>query len=573
MAHCDESIAQLLEAIYGRRQGRAAVTRLEAVMAAYRQSTVAAPAPPFSQDDVVLITYADSLMAPDAPALRTFARFSRSHFKGVFSHIHFLPFYPFSSDDGFSVTDYYAIRADLGGWADVAAVGRHFKLMFDYVLNHVSAQSDWFRRYLAGAEGFEDLAIAVDPDTDLSAVVRPRALPLLTPFVKDNGDRVWLWTTFSADQIDLNFRSLDTLARMIDVLLFYTANGASMVRMDAVGYLWKEIGSSCIHLRQTHLAVKLMRRILTAVSPRTLIVTETNVPHSENVSYFGDGGDEAHMVYNFTLPPLLLHTFLTKDASDLSRWAECLRTPSGQTTFFNFSASHDGIGVRPLEGILPAEAVARLVDHVRQNGGMVSTKRNTDGSESPYELNITYIDALRRTGAGKDALHAERFLAAQSIPLVLPGVPAVYIHSILGSRNWSAGVARTGHARSINRERLDVRHVLEDLARSDSFRSRIYRSYCRMIRLRRQLKALHPNADFTIHHLDPRVFAIQRQHGAASLTALINVTDAAVAVRIPDDALPLTDVVSGAGCSGAALVLGPYQAAWLVPPSDAAAIR
>ena len=330
--------------------------------------------------------------------------------------------------------DFFEIKPELGTWQEVASIGRDFELMFDYVVNHFSSKGQWFRNYLQGKDGFKEFAINVDPATDLSLVTRPRSLPLLSEYQKTDGQTVHLWTTFSADQIDFNFKSLDVLEKMIDVLLFYADRGARILRLDAIAYLWKQIGTACIHLPQTHDMVKLFRAVLDLVFPDVIILTETNVPHDENISYFGDGRDEAQMVYNFSLPPLLFYSFVKEDATKLSEWAKGLYLESEQNTFFNFTASHDGIGVRPLEGILEPQELDGLIDIVRANDGQISYKKNPDGSESPYELNITYVDAIL---ADNSAGRAEKFLASQAIQYALPGVPATYIHSLLGSRNWS----------------------------------------------------------------------------------------------------------------------------------------
>ncbi len=188
--------------------------------------------------------------------------------------------------------------------------------MFDAVINHISQHSRWFQGYLSGQEPYTDYFVEVDPAADLSDVVRPRTLPLLTPVETADGTK-HVWTTFSADQIDLNYASPDLLLEVLDVLLTYVQQGAQLIRLDAIGFMWKEIGTTCIHLPQAHSLIKLMRAALDEAAPETLLVTETNVPHAENISYFGDGYDEAQMVYNFTLPPLTLHAFLTGDASAL----------------------------------------------------------------------------------------------------------------------------------------------------------------------------------------------------------------------------------------------------------------
>ncbi len=426
-----DSVKLLLHRIYGKKTGSAAMERIAGVLERFSGS-ISKKSGFFSQDDVVLITYGDSLIKAGEAPLKTLHDFAAGHLKGVVSTIHFLPFFPWSSDDGFSVKDFHRIDPDLGTWQDVTAIGTDFQLMFDYVVNHFSSEGQWFANYLADRDGFIDFAIEVDPSTDLSMVTRPRSLPLLSEYQKDNGRRVHLWTTFSADQIDFNFKSLDVLEKMIEVLLLYAQKGARILRLDAIAYLWKEIGTTCIHLPQTHDMVKLFRAVLDIVAPDVMILTETNVPHPENIRYFGNGRDEAQMVYNFTLPPLLLHAFARQDARLISEWAAGLQLESETTTFFNFTASHDGIGVRPLEGILPPGELDALIDIVRSNGGQVSTKRNPDGSDSPYELNITYVDAILGDGASG---RVEKFMASQAVQYVLPGVPATYIHSLLGSRN------------------------------------------------------------------------------------------------------------------------------------------
>jgi sucrose phosphorylase len=437
--------------------------------------------------------------------------------------------------------------------------------MFDYVVNHFSSKSQWFDDYLANREGFEDFAIEVDPSLDLSRVTRPRSLPLLSEYPKKDGQRVHLWTTFSADQIDFNFASLNVLARMTEVLLFYVQQGATMIRQDAIAYLWKEIGTPCIHLPQTHAVVKLFRAILDIVAPDVMIVTETNVPHAENISYFGNGRDEAQMVYNFTLPPLLFYSFVKEDATVLTDWAKGLHLESPGNTFFNFTASHDGIGLRPLEGILPPQELAALVEVVKTNGGQVSYKSNPDGTDSPYELNITYIDAIL---ADKDSSRADRFLASQSIQYALPGVPATYIHSLLGSRNWTEGVQQTGRARTVNREKLQVEEVIRELKNPKSFRSQVFYPYIDLIKTRKEQPAFHPNAEFEILEMGPQVFAIRRSSDDQTVYALTNISSSEAQVSIPkiDAAKTMTDLHSGESFKPDNITLKPYQYVWLINP-------
>ena len=555
------AVKSILERIYGEVDGETAYQKVVSLIerSPKKESKRGGY---FSQEDVVLITYGDSLLKEGEAPIVSLHKFADMYLKGAISTIHFLPFFPYSSDDGFSVMDFFAINPELGSWEDVVSTGNNFQLMFDYVVNHFSSRSEWFKYYLAGKKGYVDFAIEVEPSTDLSQVTRPRSLPLLTEYQKETGESVHLWTTFSADQIDFNFKSLDVLEKMIEVLLFYVSQGARILRLDAIAYLWKEIGTNCIHLPQTHDMVKLFRAVLDLVAPDVIILTETNVPHDENISYFGNGRDEAQMVYNFTLPPLLFYTFVKEDSTALSEWARGLELESESNTFFNFTASHDGIGVRPLEGILSPSEIDGLIEIVKENNGQVSYKRNPDGSDSPYELNITYVDAIL---GDRDSRKTERFLASQAIEYVLPGVPATYIHSLLGSRNWLEGVKETGRARTINREKLRVEMVQSELDDSDSFRSKVFFPYLNLINIRRKQKAFHPNASFEILEVDRRVFTIRRSSEDQTVYALTNISSQDVPVSLKGHGITerMTDLITGETIETDSIHLGPYQFVWL----------
>ncbi len=498
------------------------------------------------------------------------------------SGVHILPFYPYSSDDGFSVIDYRQVNPELGRWSDIERMGGRFRLMFDAVINHISQESLWFQNYLRGKKPYTEYFVDVDPHTDLSSVVRPRTLPLLTPFETADGIK-HIWTTFSADQIDLNYASPDLLLEVLDVLLTYVEQGAQLIRLDAIGFMWKEIGTSCIHLPQVHSLIKLMRAALDEAAPDTLLVTETNVPHAENISYFGDGYDEAQMVYNFTLPPLTLHAFATGDASQLTRWAATLETPSDRTTYFNFLASHDGIGLRPLEGILSTDEVDALAKRVEAHGGLVSYKNNSDGSQSPYELNIVYYDAINDPYADESqARQVERFMASQAILLSMAGVPGIYVHSLLGSRNWRDGVAETGQNRTINRRKFQRSELESSLLDPDSITHQVFRRYERLIRARVGEPAFHPNAAMQVLDLGPALFAFVRtaQDGGRSVLCLHNVSDRAqvTSVELRDYGTganaevansEVLDLISGERFgldeSGRlSLTMRPYQVRWLL---------
>lgn len=515
----------------------------------------------WDEKDVVLITYADQFSAKGEKALPVFTRFYNEWLSRTFSHVHLLPFYPWSSDDGFSVIDYHEVAPETGTWQDVAELKQSASLMFDFVCNHMSAKSEWFANYLAQKPGYEDFFISVDPETDLSAVTRPRALPLLTPFTLHDGSVRHLWTTFSEDQIDLNFASPQVLIAMVDVLLHYLMEGARYIRLDAVGFMWKIPGTTCIHLEQTHCLIQLFRAITDAVAPGTVIITETNVPHKDNISYFGNGENEAQMVYQFSLPPLVLHAVHCQDVKALCQWAGSLALPSTHTTWFNFLASHDGIGLNPLRGILPESEILSLVDKLQQEGALVNWKNNPDGTRSPYEINVTYLDALSLRDSSDDERIA-RFILAHAVLLSFPGVPAVYIQSILGSRNDYEGVERLGYNRAINRKKYTAGQVDRELNNKKSIRYQIYSRLSELIAIRRGESAFHPDGQAIFDAMGEHILKIVRvAKNSERITALFNFSNKMQTVY--EQTHFGKELLSGQDISGTELTLNPWQVMWI----------
>jgi len=515
----------------------------------------------WSEHDAVLITYGDSITSAAERPLVALARFLEQRVGDAVSTIHILPFFPSSSDDGFSVVHFRNVHPDVGGWGDVQALCARYSLMFDLVLNHVSRSSNWFRDFELGVAPSRDFFIAVDPKEDLSAVVRPRTHPLLTPVKTRTGDRL-VWTTFSDDQVDLNYANPDVLFEMLDLLLFYISKGARIIRLDAIAYLWKKPGTPCIHLPETHDVVKLMRDLLDIVAPDVLLLTETNVPHAENVSYFG-AGDEAHLVYQFSLPPLLLHAMVTGNASHLTSWAAGLSAPPPGCAFLNFTASHDGIGVRPLEGLVPAAEIGRIADHIQRRGGRVSMKKNPDGTESPYELNCTWFDAMGGNPGESEDVHLARFLCSQTVPLALKGIPALYIHSLTATPNDLAGMEKTGRARSINRRKWNEPDLAAALLDKASPTARVLGELTRLLKLRAKQRAFHPDAAQRILSLDEKVFAVERTSldGQQVLLAISNLSSGSVDVPL---SAPMKDLIQDRKIdSKKPLSLAPYQTVWL----------
>ncbi|MEQ3763010.1 MAG: sugar phosphorylase [Alcanivorax sp.] len=521
----------------------------------------------WSEKDIILITYGNSIQTADETPLDTLATFLRERLTGVVNSVHILPFFPYSSDDGFSVIDYYQVNSDWGDWSDVAKVAQNFDLMIDLVINHCSRENLWFVDYIGNHQPYCDYFIEVDAETDVSMVTRPRNTPLLTPVHTHRGVR-HVWATFSEDQIDLNFANPDVLLEFIRIYLFYIEQGARFIRLDAVAFLWKQLGTNCLHLKQTHEAVKLLRDVVNFVAPEVVMITETNVPVKENLSYFGES-DEAHMVYQFGLPPLVLHALNRGNASFLTDWADDIPVLPEGCSYLNFTASHDGIGVRPVEGILPEREVQDLIDSMHRFGGFVSMKANSDGSESPYEINITLFDACMGTRRGVDHHQVPRFLCSQAIMLAMQGIPAVYIHSLTASPNDLDHVEQTGRTRSINRRIWDKNELEYLLGNPVTHQAEVFTTLTRMIRIRRDQKAFNPDARQDVIKINTDLFILKRTStdGEQRIYAISNVTERIL--RLPLASLGflengLKDILALESTTiDEELVLYPYQTVWL----------
>ena len=520
----------------------------------------------WDQKDVILITYGDTLSQPQKKPLETLKWFSQQYLKDTISAIHILPFYPFSSDDGFSVIDFTEVNNTLGDWDDIESISADFDLMADLVLNHISSRSIWFADFVSGNAPGNQYFINLPPETDVSQVTRPRNTPLLVPYYTRRGVK-HVWATFSEDQIDLNYENPQVLLEMIQILLLYVRKGSRFIRLDAVAFLWKTLGTSCIHLPQTHEVVKLFRTILAQVAPHVVIITETNVPHKENVSYFGQG-DEAHMVYQFALPPLMLYTLNRGNALPLATWAKSLDQLPENCTYLNFTASHDGIGVRALEGLIPPHETKDLVECMHRFGGFVTMRTGADGEDTPYEINISYFDAMMGTRMGPDHLHIERFLCSQTIMMAMQGIPAIYIHSLFGTPNDLKGVEHTGRLRSINRRKWNWEELAVQLEEPSSQHQQVFISLRRRLNIRNQQLAFAPQAMQTVLDTDSAIFGFVRHSSRHSIAVLNNIRSTPQTINLvetmsnPVDT-PLLDLLDGELFDANQITLDPYQSVWL----------
>lgn len=524
----------------------------------------------WDETDSVVITYGNTFINGENKPLDLLYDFAETHLKGSFSGIHILPYFPYTSDDGFAITDYYEIDSGLGDWEDVQRISTNFRLMSDLVINHCSSQSKMFNNYLLGYAPFDRFFYETSPDEDLSQVVRPRAHPLLRLVEKSDGSEKYVWCTFSHDQVDFDFSNPEVLFEFLRILRFHIANGVRTIRLDAVAFLWKEVGTSCIHLPQTHEIIRLLRLLVDFNDEPIILITETNVPNTENLSYFGNR-NEAHAVYNFSLPPLLLHALLHGTSSHLNAWQMSMPPAQMGCAYFNFTASHDGIGLRPAEGLLSDDEINSIIDLAKEFGGLVSMREMADGSLKPYEINIALFDALKGTAKGEDELNVQRFLCSQIIAMGLEGIPGFYIHSLLATPNDYKGVQKAQHNRAINRHRWHYPDLLERLSDKDSTQSIILSKLKALMRLRAKQAAFHPNATQFTLQLGDELFGFWRQSmdRAQSIFAIHNLTDRKVSIPVMSLNLiggdEWRDLLSGEAIDPSIqdLEFEPYQCRWV----------
>ncbi|MEO0442553.1 MAG: sugar phosphorylase [Pseudomonadota bacterium] len=523
----------------------------------------------WSEKDIAVITYGNSVIEDNKPPLSTLHYFLHQHLHDVVNTVHILPFFPYCADDGFSVIDYKAVNKTLGHWKDINAISRDFRLMSDLVINHCSKDSEWFQQFINDQAPGNKFFVIGQPDDDMSDVVRPRTTPLLRKTETTRGTQ-HVWCTFSHDQVDLNFQNPELLCEMVGIIRFYLDQGVRVFRFDAIAFLWKELGTNCINLPQTHEIVRLLRTLIEHAQKDAIIITETNIPNRENLSYFGNG-NEAHCIYNFSLPPLLVNTLVTGSCYHLKNWMMSMPPAQNGTTYFNFIASHDGIGLRPAEGLLNDEELLELTDTMTAFGGTISWRALDNGINKPYEINIALFDALKGTIKGPDQWQIPRFICAHGIMLALEGIPGFYVHSLLATKNDHAGVEQEGHNRAINRHQWQYDQLDQLLSNNSSAHYQVLNQLKQLISLRKQQPAFHPNATQFTLHINDQVFAFWRQSidRRQSIFCLHNICDKPQNITLSSLNLILTDhwydLISGVqldGIGGEAL-MAPYQIMWI----------
>lgn len=532
-------ILQKLISLYGQEKGKDTAKELEKILNEAKTKISYDNGPFWDEKDIFLITYADSFREQNIKTLLTLQKVLDLHLKGVIGGVHILPFYPYSSDRGFSVVDYYKVKQDLGDWGDVSEIGKKYRLMADLVLNHVSVEHEWFQKFLEGVEGYEGYFISFKkeeiPHEQLKKIIRPRATPILTPFMTARGER-FVWTTFSVedstDQVDLNYKNPEVLLEIIKVILFYLEKGIRIFRLDAVPFIWKEIGTDCWGLPQVHTIIALFREILAEICPSAMIITQVSSPIEENKTYFGLKDRESQLIYNFSLPPLVLNAFYSQDNKHLNDLASKMSVPRNDTTFFNILAVHDGISTSGAKGFLSDEEKQKMFTMIENHGGMLSYRTNPDGSKSVVEMNSTWWSALNGEYEDETSeLQLRKFITSYAICLSLKGIPAIYYLSLFGQSNDLGLYKKTGIKRDLNRSNYICDAIASKLRDSKSKEAQVFKAITNLIEKRKSFSAFHPNAKQEVLTLDSRVFAILRGERADRILAIHNVSKDRVDVK------------------------------------------
>jgi sucrose phosphorylase len=316
--------------------------------------------------------------------------------------------------------------------------------------------------------------------------------------------------------------------------------------------------------------VRLLRTLIESAEEHAIIITETNIPNTQNLTYFGNA-NEAHGIYNFSLPPLLLNTLLTGNCLYLKRWLMSMPPAQDGTMYFNFIASHDGIGLRPAEGLLSETELDNLVQTVQNFGGKISWRTSDTGEQKAYEMNISLYDALQGTVKGKDQWNFERFICAHAIMFALEGIPGIYIHSLLGTQNDYQKLANTHHNRSINRRRWHVTALEEALADKSLHHVNVLSTLKYLLNIRIKQPAFHPNATQFTLHLGLQLFGFWRQSKdrKQSVFCVSNVSQQPIKLPLSELNLIITEswveLITNMKITELTqdITLAPYQTVWI----------
>ncbi len=524
----------------------------------------------WNESHSVLITYADSIYKNGEATLITLRKLLSKHFGSLSKVVHILPFLKSTSDGGFAVSSYDSLEEKFGSWDDLKSISKNHDLMADLVLNHVSSSHPWVQQFIKSQEPGISNVFSPKQNLDWSNVVRPRSSSLFSQINTDDGPKQ-VWTTFGPDQIDLNWHNPKMTLEFLNLIITYLSNGIKWLRLDAVGFIWKESGTTCLHLPKAHSIVKLLRVLLNNLLDDGVLITETNVPQKENLSYLIPD-DEAHMAYNFPLPPLLLEAIITSRADILNSWIFDWPILPEDTTLFNFTASHDGVGLRALEGLMNEQRIKDLLINCEKRGGLVSHRRLSNGDDKPYELNISWWSAMEDSSRDAKRFQYERFILSQLLVMALKGVPAFYLPALLASENDIKSFSMTGQRRDLNREKFKSENLSAVLNNPESNANKNLKYLRNAMDVRSELKQFNPCSQMKcLSKGRSDIVVIKRGKGPESVFAIHNMTENKINYQLNDNDLPKIidndfnthDFLTSTKYNRKNISLDPFQVIWL----------
>lgn len=556
-------IGHKLRFLYGAEQASHVLREIEKLLKNYRGGKKYKE---LNEKDALLVIYPDQIKEKGKKPLVTLREFAQKHFD-CFSVMHILSFFPYSSDRGFSIIDYEKVRKALGSWEDIEQIEKKHDLMFDLALNHVSSRHKWFKGFLNGNRKYMNYFHYFDneediPKKELAKVFRPRSNKIFTKFKTKQGNK-WVWTTFSEDQVDLNYKNPEVLVEMIKVLFLYVSRGARAIRLDAIAFLWDKLGTRSAHLPQTHTIVQIMREILDCLNKNLILVTETNVAHKDNISYFSNKDKESKIVYNFALPGLVLDAFYREDVERLLQWASKLEFPGHDSNYFNFLDTHDGIGLLGVRGILTKKEIRDLKESAVEKGALINY-RSSDEKNVPYELASTWFHVICGCSETTErSLRIKAYIASRAISLSLRGIPLIYFHGLLGTMNDYDVVKKSGHQRDVNRQNLRRKELEQDLEDERSKKYKVFNETSKLLRARSKEKAFHPKAKQKCLFVNKRIFSLLRESldGKSRVLCLVNVSGKEQEINVPGNFN--LDIITGQKLYKSKILFEPYEVLWL----------
>jgi sucrose phosphorylase len=408
-----------------------------------------------SKNGVMLITYANS-MGKNIAQLE----YVLNHIvKGAVAGVHILPFFPSSSDRGFSPLRYDIVDPEFGDWSDLARLSEKYFLMYDFMINHLSSQSSYFQDFIAKKDKSPFTTMFIrhkdfwpngEPTTEEIERIykrKPKAPNVIVKFNNGTAERVWC--SFGDDQIDLNIQSEVTWQFIQDNLKILADHGAAFIRLDAFAYTTKKVGSTCFFEEPE--IWEILDRVKNILSPYQVeILPEVHEHYAIQLKL----AEKGYWVYDFALPMLLLHALHTGETTNLVHWLQIC--PRKQLTTLD---THDGIGVVDVRGLLTDEQIDRTKDLLFSHGANIKRIYNTEayGNLDIYQINCTYYSAL---GNNNDA-----YTIARAVQMFAPGIPQIYYVGLLAGKNDIKLVESTKNGRDINRHSFTIEEIARETKR------------------------------------------------------------------------------------------------------------